>query len=94
MQKATVRIYEVADSRGRIALRLNGRNGRILARFRDDMPGQTHRQWVRERRAVLDGYGDMCYDAIRLAMYRNGQSDFCPQIHAPELFEEEWRYIR
>lgn len=77
--------YETLDNQGRIVIRLNGKNGRILARWRDDMPGQTHKQFVRERKAVIAGYGDLCYTAIQCALYANGLSDFSPAVHAPEL---------
>lgn len=83
--------YETLDNEGRIAIRLNRRNGRILARWRDDMPGQTHFQFVRERKAVMNGYGELCYDAIQCALYANGLSDFSPAAHAPEL---GYKYVR
>lgn len=76
--------YETFDSEGRIAIRLNRRNGRILARWCNDMPNQTHYQFVREKKAVLDGYGELCYDAIQCALYANGLSDFSPAVHAPD----------
>lgn len=81
-----VRIIQMLDNEGRNVLRMNRRNGRVLARWRNDMPGQYGRyQWVRERRAVEAGYGELAYQAIRYALYMNGDSDFCPSIHAPEL---------
>lgn len=83
--------YETLDNEGRIAIRLNRRNGRILARWRDDMPGQTHFQFVRERKAVMNGYGELCYTAIQCALYANGLSDFSPAVHTPEL---GYRYVR
>ena len=94
MSKKTYKIIECLDNDGRNVLRLNRRNGRILARWRNDMPGQCGRwQWVREKKAVEEGYGDIAYDAIRLSLYRNGLSDFCPTIHAPELKDYELQYI-
>lgn len=86
-----VKFYETLDSEGRVTIRLNRRNGRILARWRNDMPGQTRYQFVRERKAVLDGYGELCYTAIQCALYANGMSDFSPAVHAPEL---GYRYIK
>ena len=83
--------YETLDNEGRIAIRLNRRNGRILARWRDDMPGQTHSQFVRERKAVMSGFGELCYTAIQCALYANGLSDFSPAVHAPEL---NYKYVR
>lgn len=56
-----VKFYESLDSQGRVYIRLNRRNGRILARWRNDMPNQTRYQFVRERKAVLEGYGELCY---------------------------------
>lgn len=80
-----VKFYETLDNEGRVCIRLNRRNGRILARWRCDMPNQTRYQFVRERKAVLDGYGELCYTAIQCALYANGMSDFSPAVHAPEL---------
>lgn len=87
-----MKFYETLDAQGRICIRLNRRNGRILARWRNDMPGQCGRfQFVRERRAVEAGYGDICYTAIQCALYANGLSDFSPAVHAPEM---GYKYIR
>ena len=83
--------YETLDSKGRIAIRKDRRNGMILARWRCDMPGQTHFQFVRERNAVMNGFGDLCYTAILCALYANGLSDFSPAVHAPEL---GYRYVK
>lgn len=94
--------YETLDSKGRRCIRLDKRNGRILARWRDDMPGQRsgQYQWVREKNAVLSGYGDMCFDAIRCALYAYGLSDFnlftmCPEAMPYDAafspLEEIWR---
>lgn len=83
--------YETLDNEGRVAIRLNRRNGRILARWRDDMPGQTYFQFVRERKAVMNGFGELCYTAIQCALYANGLSDFSPAVHAPEV---GYRYVR
>ena len=81
-----MKFYETLDNKGRITIRLNRRNGRILARWRNDMPGQCGRyQFVRERRAVEAGYGDICYLAIQCALYEDGLSDFSPEFHMPEL---------
>ena len=77
--------YQCLDTEGRIVVRLNRRNGRILARWRNDMPGQTRYQFVRERKAVMNGYGDLCYTAIQCALYANGLSDFSPAVHTPEM---------
>lgn len=88
----TATFYEDTDTQGRTVVRLNRRNGRILARWRDDMPGQTpgRYQWVRERKAVYAGLGDLCYSAIQCALYANGLSDFSPALHSPEL---GYRYV-
>lgn len=75
-----VKFYESLDSQGRVCIRLNRRNGRILARWRNDMPNQTRYQFVRERRAVLDGYGELCYTAIQCALMnttRNALRHYC-----------------
>ena len=91
MQK-TVKFYESYDKQGRLCIRLNRRNGRILARWRNDMPGQNGRyQFVREKKAVWDGYGDLCYTAMQCALYANGLSDFSPAVHSPE---SGFRYYR
>lgn len=80
-----MKFYQTLDTKGRIVIRLNSRRGRILARWRNDMPGQNGRfQFVRERKAVMDGFGDICYDAIKCALYYNGLSDFSPVVHMPE----------
>lgn len=71
-----VKFYESLDSQGRVCI---------------DMPNQTRYQFVRERKAVLDGYGELCYTAIQCALYANGMSDFSPAVHAPEL---GYRYIK
>ena len=87
-----MKFYESFDNDGRLCIRLNKRNGRILARWRNDMPGQCGRyQFVRERRSVEAGYGDVCYRAIQCALYENGLSDFSPARHMPEL---NIQYIR
>lgn len=80
-----VKVIQMLDEEGRNVLRMNRRNGRILARWRNDMPGQRGYQWVRERKAVEQGYGELAYQAIRVALYMNGLSDFCPSMHCPEL---------
>lgn len=81
-----IKVIQTLDAEGRNVLRLNRRNGRVLARWRNDMPGQHGRyQWVRERKAVEQGYGEEAMQAIRYALYMNGLSDFCPAIHCPEL---------
>lgn len=87
MAKQQHTFYETLDSRGRRCIRLDKRNGRILARWRDDMPGQRRYQWVREKNAVLSGYGDMCFDAIRTALYAYGLSDFDPFTMCPEAMK-------
>lgn len=87
-----VKFVETLDNEGRIVIRLNRANGRILARWRNDMPGQNGRfQFVREKKAVLDGYGELCWTAIQCGLYANGLSDFSPAVHAPEL---GYTYIR
>lgn len=81
-----MKFIQMLDNEGRNVIRMNRRNGKILARWRNDMPGQCGRyQWVRERKAVEDGYGEVCYTAIQCALYANGLSDFSPAVHAPEL---------
>ena len=77
---------ELKDSKGRKCIRLGKKNGIILARYRDDLPGQIHGkyQWAREKKAVEKGFGSISMDAIRLAMYHYGQSDFCPQTMCSE----------
>ena len=86
MTKPRHTFYETLDSKGRLCIRLDKRNGRILARWRDDMPGQRrgYYQWVREKNAVLSGYGDMSFDAIASALYAQGLSDFNPFTMCPE----------
>ena len=87
-----MKFYETFDDEGRVCIRLNRRNGRILARWRNDMPGQHGcYQFVRERRAVEAGYGDLCYTAIQCALYANGLSDYSPAVHATE---RGYQYIR
>jgi hypothetical protein len=39
---------------------------------------------VREKNAVYAGYGDICFDAIRAALYAYGLSDFDPFSMCPE----------
>ena len=80
MTKPHHTFYETLDSKGRRCIRLDKRNGRILARWRDDTPGQWHGyyQWVREKNAVLSGYGDICFDAMHAAVHAYGLSDFDP----------------
>ena len=89
MTKPRHTFYEVLDSKGRRCIRLDKRNGRILARRRDDMPGQRRGcyQWVREKNAVYAGYGNVCYDAISLALYKYGLTDFCPFTMCPEAMK-------
>ena len=89
MAKAHHIFYEMLDNKGRLCIRLDKRNGRILARWRDDMPGQRsgQYQWVREKNAVISGYGDMCFDAIRAALYAQGLSDFNPFTMCPEAMQ-------
>lgn len=78
---------ELKDSKNRKCIRLNHRNVMILARYRDDLPGQIHGryQWARERKAVERGFGAVAFDAIRLALYMHGQSDFNPQSMGSEI---------
>ena len=79
---------ELKDSKGRKCIRLGKKNGIILARYRDDLPGQIHGkyQWARERKVVQRGLGIIALDAIRLALYMHGQSDFNPQTMAQEMY--------
>lgn len=86
-----MRFHGTLDSEGRATIRLNRRNGSILARWRNDMPNQTRYRFVRERKAVLDGYGELCHTAIQCALCENGMGDFSPAVHAPEL---GYRYIK
>lgn len=89
MAKPRHTFYETLDTKSRRCIRLDKRNGRILARWRDDIPGQRrgYYQWVREKNAVLSGYGDMCFDAIRSALYSYGLSDFDPFSMCPEAMQ-------
>lgn len=93
-EKERLTFIECEDSKGRTCIRLDRTNGTILARYRDDLPGQMRGryQWARERRAVERGYGSIAMDAIRLALYQHGQSDFCPQIMAPESCRYQYAY--
>lgn len=95
MTKPRHTFYEVLDSKGRRCIRLDKRNGRILARWRDDMPGQRRGryQWVREKNSVFAGYGDMCFDAIRAALYAHGLSDFNPFSMCPEAMQYTAEFI-
>lgn len=95
MAKAHHIFYEMLDSKGRLCIRLDKRNGRILARWRDDMPRQHrgHYQWVREKNAVLSGYGDICFEAIRAALYAQGLSDFNPFSMCPEAMQYTAAFI-
>ena len=95
MTKPHHTFYETLDGKGRRCIRLDKRNGRILARWRDDMPGQRRGQyqWVREKNAVLAGYGDMCFDAIRAALYMRGLSDFDPFTMSPETMKYTAEFI-
>lgn len=80
------KFVQTLDNEGRNVIRLNRANGKILARWRNDMPGQNGMfQWVRERRAVEAGLGELCWTAIQCALYENGLSDFSPARHCPEL---------
>ena len=84
--RETVTFVETLDKQGRLCVRLNKKNGVILCRFRNDLTGQYgFYQWVREKNAVLRGYGDMCFDTIQCAMYYHGQTDFCPAVQSPEV---------
>ena len=95
MTKPQHTFYETVDSKSRRCIRLDKRNGRILARWRDDMPGQRrgYYQWVREKNAVLSGYGDMCFDAIRSALHAYGLSDFDPFSMCPEAKQYDAVFI-
>jgi len=85
--RKTITFVETLDKQGRLCVRLNKKNGMILCRFRNDLPGQNGRyQWAREKNAVMRGHGDMCFDAIRYAMYIHGQTDFCPAVQSPEVW--------
>lgn len=77
--RETITLVETLDKQNRLCIRLNRRNGMILCRFRNDLPGLHRRyQWAREKNAVMRGYGDMCFRAIQCAMYYHGQTDFLP----------------
>ena len=80
MTKPHHTFYETLDGKGRRCIRLDKRNGRILARWRDDMPWQCrgYYQWAREKNAVFAGYGDICFDAIHAALYAYVLTDFDP----------------
>ena len=86
---------ELKDSKGRKCIRLEKRNGVILARYRDDLPGQIHGryQWVRERKAVQRSLGIIALDAIKLALYMHGLSDFNPQTMSQEMYPYYDEYI-
>ena len=91
--RETVTFVETLDKQGRLCVRLNKKNGMILCRFRNDVTGQYgFYQWVREKNAVLRGYGDMCFDAIQYAMYYHGQIDFCPTVESPEVLPYDVHY--
>lgn len=90
----TIKFVEALDKHGRLCVRLNKKNGMILCRFRNDLPGQHGRyQWAREKNAVMRGYGDMCFDAIQCAMYCYGQTYFCPAVQSPEVFPYDVLYV-
>ena len=95
MTKPHHTFYEVLDNKGRRCIRLDKRNGRILARWRDDMPGQRlgFYQWVREKNAVFAGYGDICFDAI-LAAYAYGLADFDAFSLYPEGMQYTFEFIQ
>lgn len=59
------------------------------------MPRQRrgYYQWVREKNAVLSGYGDMCFDAIRTALYAQGLSDFNPFTMCQEAMKYTAAFI-
>lgn len=93
--RKTITFVETLDKQGRLCVRLNKKNGMILCRFRNDLPGQHGRyQWAREKNAVMRGHGDMCFDAIRCAMFYHGQTDFCPAIQSPETLPYDVCYTR
>ena len=87
--------YEVFDNKGRRCIRLDKRNGRILARWRDDMPWQCrgYYQWAREKNAVFAGYGDICFDAIHAALHAYGLSDFDPLSMCLETMQYDAVFI-
>lgn len=92
MQKV-ITFIETLDKQGRLCVRLNKKNGMILCRFRNDLPGQRGRyQWAREKNAVMRGHGDMCFYAIQCAMYYHGQTDFCPAVPSPEVLQYNVSY--
>ena len=83
--RETIIFVETLDTQGRLCVRLNNKNGMILCRFRNDLTEYGFYQWVREKNAVLHGYGLMCFDAIQCAMYYHGQTDFCPAVQSSEV---------
>ena len=95
MTKPRHTFYEVLDNKGRRCIRLDKRNGRILARWRDDMPWQRsgYYQWVREKNAVFAGYGDICFDAIHAALYAYGLTDFDPLSMCLEAMQYTFEFI-
>ena len=95
MTKPHHTFYETLDSKGRRCIRLDKRNGRILARWRDDMPWQCSGdyQWAREKNAVFAGYGDICFDAIHAALHAYGLSDFAPFLMCPEAMQYTFEFI-
>ena len=93
--RETITFVETLDKQGRLCVRLNKKNGMILCRFRNDLPGQRGRyQWAREKNAVMRGHGDMCFDAIQCAMFYHGHTDFCPAIQSPEVLPYDVCYKR
>ena len=91
--RETITFVETLDKQDRLCVRLNKKNGMILCRFRNDLPGQRGRyQWAREKNAVMRGYGNMCFDAIQCAMYMHGQTDFCPAVQSPEVLPYDVQY--
>ena len=95
MTEARHTFYEVLDNKGRRCIRLDKRNGRILARWRDDMPWQRRGdyQWAREKNAVFAGYGDICFDAIHAALHAYGLTDFDPLSMCLEAMQYTFEFI-
>lgn len=91
--RKVITFVETLDKQGRLCVRLERRNGIILCRFRNELPGQHGRyQWAREKNAVRRGCGDVCFTAIQCAMYQHGQTDFCPAVQAPETLPYDVYY--
>ena len=54
---------------------------------------QGYYQWVREKNAILSGYGDICFDAIHAALYAYGLTDFDPLSMCLEFIQYTFEFI-